>query len=79
MTVETWEEEQARMFATMDARKEFVTDVDGYVYYWPDGSTHGHLAANHLRAIANELDRRNAPLDEEVRRALDRMNIEEIG
>ena len=41
-----------------DERKEFVTDVDGFVYFWPQG-TKGHFASHHLRAIADELDRRN--------------------
>jgi hypothetical protein len=63
---ETWAEECARIFAEMDRRKEFVTDVDGYIYWWPDRSPHGHLAAHHLRAIADELDRRNKPWDDIV-------------
>lgn len=37
----------------------FVTDVDGYEYYWPSGN--GHYAAHHLREIADELDKRNGP------------------
>lgn len=64
---ETWEQELARVFTLMDQRREFVTDVDGYVYYWPDGSKHGHLAAHHLRAIADELDRRNKPWDDHMK------------
>ena len=45
---------------------EFVTDVDGYVYYWPHGSTQGHYAAHHLRRIATELDDRNKEWDEQI-------------
>jgi len=64
---ETWEQLRARMFAEMDRRNEFVTEVDGYIYYWPDKSPHGYLAAYHLRAIADELDRRNKPWDDQIR------------
>jgi hypothetical protein len=37
----------------------FVTDMDGFVYYWP-GNNGGHYSASDLREIAAELDRRNA-------------------
>jgi hypothetical protein len=42
-----------------DERGEFVADVDGFVYWWPDGSPRGRLSSRHLRRIADELDRRN--------------------
>ena len=45
---------------------EFVTDVDGYVYYWPHGSTGGHYAAHHLRRIATELDDRNREWHDQI-------------
>jgi hypothetical protein len=59
-------------------RGEFATLEDGYVYFWPhmaavrhaDGSYTGGggaIAAHELRAIADELDRRNAKWDAEVR------------
>lgn len=50
--------ERERLIALLDKRGEFVTDVDGFVYYASFGS--GHLSATTLRTIANELDRRNA-------------------
>jgi len=37
----------------------FVTDVDGFIVFW--SARRGGLSANDLRAIADELDRRNAP------------------
>ncbi|MEM0966602.1 MAG: hypothetical protein AAGJ81_10685 [Verrucomicrobiota bacterium] len=43
----------------LDTRREFVTEVDGYVYWWPNVSHNGHFASHHLRWIADELDRRN--------------------
>jgi hypothetical protein len=46
------------------AVKDIVIDVDGYRYYWPSGN--GHLSAWMLRAIADELDRLNKPLDDEI-------------
>jgi hypothetical protein len=60
-----------------DWQSNIVKDVDGFVYYWPDGAG-GMYGAHHLRdlakvnglryhtiealnCIADELDRRNAP------------------
>ena len=42
---------------------EFVTDVDGFVYWWPSANPEhaGHLSPYQLRILADELDRRNAP------------------
>jgi hypothetical protein len=50
-------------------KDEFITDVDGFVYYWPKGSS-GHYAAWMLRAIADELDQRNAAWQEIIDREL---------
>lgn len=58
-------------------RNEFVTLEDGYVYWWPTlqavqhpggGTTGGGgaLSAHELRAIADELDRRNAAWDAQI-------------
>lgn len=47
-------------------RKEFVEDVDGFVYWWPEGSPNGHLAAHHLRELAEELDRRNREWNKQI-------------
>lgn len=44
---------------------DIVTDVDGFQYYWPKDSQ-GHYAAHHLRAIADELDKRNAPWEAQI-------------
>lgn len=59
-------QERERVIGFCNKRNEFITDVDGYVYWWPDGSPHGHLASHHLRWIADELDDRNAAFDEEI-------------
>lgn len=56
--METTEELRQRVIAFSDANKEFYTDVDGFVYWWPQW-TNGHLSSIHLRWIADELDRRN--------------------
>lgn len=45
---------------TSDDRGDFVTGPDGCVIFWPDGFPNGGFNAWHLRAIADELDRRNA-------------------
>lgn len=39
--------------------EDFVMDVDGFYYFWPKQHS-GHYAAWHLRAIADELDEKNA-------------------
>jgi len=57
--METTEEYRQRIINVSDERNEFVTDVDGFVYWCPDGSPNGHLASHHLRWLADELDRRN--------------------
>lgn len=69
MAPETWAETLARVFEEMDERREFFTDADGYIYWWPVDSTRGHLSAVLLRAIADELDRRNKPWDDQVQAA----------
>ena len=56
---ENIEEYRARVIATGDERGEFFTDVDGFVYWWPESSTKGHLSSYHLRWLADELDKRN--------------------
>lgn len=53
------EDLKERIISIAEKRGEFVTDVDGFVYYWPDGSPHGHLSSATLRILADELDERN--------------------
>jgi hypothetical protein len=48
-----------------EERGEFYTDVDGYVYWWPE-SLGGHLASHHLRWLADELDKRNHKWDQTI-------------
>lgn len=57
--MEISEEDRKQVIRISDERKEFTRGDDGFVYWWPDGSPHGHLTAHHLRLIADELDRRN--------------------
>jgi len=61
----TNEKEKKRIIDLIEKRDEFVTDVDGFVYWWP-GENRGHLAAHHLRWIAEELDERNKGIQKEV-------------
>jgi hypothetical protein len=61
------EEERLRVIGLHESRGDFVTDVDGFVYYWPT-DTNGSQAAHHLRWIADELDRRNAPWQAQIDR-----------
>lgn len=64
--MESQEEYRQRVIRLADERNEFVTDVDGYVYWWPDQSPWGHHASFHLRWLADELDRRNAAWDKQI-------------
>lgn len=56
------QEQKERLINIVEERGEFGPLEDGYVYYFPlaDG---GALSAWQLRAIAAELDRRNAGWD----------------
>jgi hypothetical protein len=58
--------ESRRIVEIVQDRNEFVTDVDGFVYYWPSRIHSGHLSAHHLRAIADELDKRNKDWEESI-------------
>lgn len=46
-------------------QEDFVTLEDGYVYFWAQ-NRQGALSSANLREIADELDKRNAPLDAEI-------------
>lgn len=59
-------EEIARIIRMTDEREDFVTDVDGYVYFAPM-ACNGHLSSWMLRALADELDLRNAPWDAQIK------------
>ncbi len=48
-----------------DFAKDFIPLEDGYYYYWPH-SGKGAFSADNLRAIADELDRKNKPWDDQV-------------
>lgn len=60
----------AMIVASADSQGEFVTGDDGFVIYWPKGC-YGAFAAWHLRAIADELDRRNAEWEARIREYFD--------
>jgi hypothetical protein len=47
-----------------DFAKDFISLEDGYYYYWPHSGK--GFSADNLRAIADELDRKNKPWDDQV-------------
>lgn len=55
-------QEQQKVLRMAQERGEFVTDVDGFVYWWPTANptAAGHLSSTQLRWLADELDSRNA-------------------
>jgi hypothetical protein len=67
--METLEEYRQRVIRVSDERNEFVTDVDGFVYWWPEGCN-GHLASHHLRWLADELDKRNKDWQDQINKIL---------
>lgn len=73
------EDERSRLVAMVEQWNEFITLVDGYVYYWPNPERAGALSACNLRMIAEELDRRNDKWDHEVRQALEEIDRREQG
>jgi hypothetical protein len=52
--------DKPRIITVAESSDEFVTLEDGFVYYWPSKEHYGALTATELRALADELDRRNA-------------------
>ena len=54
-----------RLIEMAEVRGDFLHEVDGYVYYGPS-TNNGHLSSWMLRALADELDRRNAPWDAQI-------------
>jgi hypothetical protein len=54
-------EEVARTLRITEERGEFIHLEDGFLYFAPTNSPYGAFAAHSLRALADELDRRNAP------------------
>lgn len=59
-------QEVDRIIRMTDERGEFVHLEDGFLYYAPTGSPHGVIPAWMLRALADELDKRNAPHEAEI-------------
>ena len=66
--------ERERIVGLAESRGEFVTDVDGFVYYWPDGSCSGHLSSYHLRLLADELDKRNESMNQQIQQYFESHN-----
>ncbi len=55
------------IISTTEERKEFITDIDGFIYWWPEGSRRGHLSSAHLRILADELDKKNEAWDRQIK------------
>lgn len=62
--------EPARIIQIADERGEFVRLEDGYLYWWPSKDASGALSEDMLRALADELERRNADWHAEICRVL---------
>lgn len=53
-------EEGSRIIRFSDEKGDFVVGEDGCTIFWPEGLSRGGFNAWHLRALADELERRNA-------------------
>lgn len=62
----TLADDVARIITMSEAREEFIHLEDGYLYYSPEGGVHGAFSSWMLRALADELDRRNAAWDAQI-------------
>jgi hypothetical protein len=60
------EQDRKRFIESVEAGGHFVTLEDGFFYYWADGK--GGISPHQLRWLADELDRRNKPLQESLDR-----------
>ena len=54
-----------KIIRIIDERNEFVRDVDGFLYYFPTVGG-GHFSSDILRIIADELDKRNKPWQDQI-------------
>ena len=59
------EEYAQKIIKAADSRSEFVTDVDGFVYWYPLRDN-GNLSAAQLRVLADELDKRNKRWQQDI-------------
>lgn len=59
------ESKKQAIIRTSDELGFFYTADDGFVYFWPNGK--GGYDADALRIVANELDCRNADLNERLK------------
>lgn len=50
---------------TEQLEESLVTDVDGFVYFWPEGSN-GHFPAWYLRVVADIMDERNKEWNDQI-------------
>ena len=60
------ENDKDRIIRLANQRQEFVTDVDGFIYFWPNKDFGGHFSSHVLRILADELDRRNESWEAQI-------------
>lgn len=49
---------------------EYVMDVDGFWYFWPDQSKGGHWGPDVLRALADKIDEMDKPWRDQINKEL---------
>lgn len=54
---------------------EFVMDVDGFFYYWPDEKCTGAWPSYLLKKAAKELDDLNKPWEEKITEFFERKDL----
>lgn len=53
-------------------------EVDGFYVWEPNHDFRGYLGPHHLRAIADELDRLNAPWEQRIEDYFNKEEVKEI-
>ncbi len=62
----------SRIIELAQSYGEFVTGDDGFVVYWPTKEFGGSYTAYDLRTLADELDRRNAAWEADIKAYLEK-------
>lgn len=63
--MKTNEEYKQKFIQLVEDKNDFITDVDGFVYWLPSKSGE-YFASHHLRWLADELDRRNEKWQKQI-------------
>ena len=58
-------------------KDDLLVGDDGYVVFWPAGTGKGAYTSTNLREIADEIDRRNKPWDDQLQKYIKQQELHE--